>query len=342
MSAVPALPPDGARRRRSRRLWLAVAVLGVASAALGLRRVERPTAPLLPIPRASGQPGPLGLPADARVLVFAAHPDDETVALGGVIYRLAHAGTRVGVVFVTNGDGYERAAEEEFNLRKPTDDDYVALGELRQQEAVAATRHLGLRPQDVHFLGFPDGGLAELWRAHWLRTRPYTSPYTREESPPYPGAVNPDADYDGMDLTSVIARVLEDFRPTVVVIPHPYDRHPDHVHTTYFVTEAVQHLQGRGVLSPTLTVLTYLVHFPSWPAKRGPLFDRFLPIAGLPDSTWVDTELTPEELTAKRAALEEYRSQLEVMNGFLRSFLCRNELFVTLDADVLSRIASIH
>src|SRR2546430_1079398 len=109
------------------------------------------------------------------------------------------------------------------------------------------------------------------------RRRSCTPPIPREESPHHPGAVNPDADYVGMYLTSVIARVLEDFRPTVVVIPHPYDRHPDHVHTTYFVTEAVQHLRGRGDLSPTLTVLTYLVHFPSWPAKRAPLFDRFLP-----------------------------------------------------------------
>ncbi|HSV06925.1 MAG TPA: PIG-L family deacetylase [Candidatus Binatus sp.] len=342
MAALPVLPPHGARRRQRRRLWLVVAVLGLASAALALHRIERLPAPIPPPAPAPSRPTTLGLPADARVLIFAAHPDDETVALGGLIYRLVHAGTRVQVVFITNGDGYEQAAEEEFNLRKPTDDDYVALGELRQQEAVAATRRLGLKQHDVKFLGFPDGGLAELWRAHWSRTRPYTSPYTREDNPPYPGAVDPDADYDGMDLTSVIARVLEDFRPTVIIIPHPYDRHPDHVHTTYFVTEAVQHLQGRGVLPQTLKVLTYLVHFPSWPAKRGPFFDRFLPLGTLADTTWEETELTPEELAAKRAALEEYKSQLEVMNGFLRSFLCRNEIFATLNSAVLAAIASVH
>ena len=38
----------------------------------------------------------------------------------------------------------------------------------------------------------------------------------------------------------------------------------------------------------------------------------------------------------------EYRTQLEVMSGFLRSFVTRNELFSTVDGRVLERIASIH
>ena len=48
------------------------------------------------------------------------------------------------------------------------------------------------------------------------------------------------------------------------------------------------------------------------------------------------------ELAAKRAALEEYRSQLGVMSGFLHHFLCRNELFATVDPRVLVRIAAVH
>src|SRR5207247_6384648 len=49
---------------------------------------------------------PLTLPAHPRVLVFAPHPDDESLAAGGLITRLVHAGDAVRVVFVTNGDGY--------------------------------------------------------------------------------------------------------------------------------------------------------------------------------------------------------------------------------------------
>jgi len=239
---------------------------------------------------------------------------------------------------VTNGDGYRRALEQDFDVERPTDTDYVALGELRKREALAALAHLGVARRDVRFLGFPDGGLAELWRAHWLRTHPYTSPYTKESSPPDGEGVG----YDGQDLTSVVSGILRAFGPTVVVMPHPYDTHLDHAHTSYFVTEALSELEASGVLAPAPTVLTYLVHYPRWPALRGPSFDRELPLGELPDTRWSESELAPAELAAKRAALEEYRSQLGVMRGFLHHFLCHNELFATVDPSVLTRIASVH
>jgi LmbE family N-acetylglucosaminyl deacetylase len=276
------------------------------------------------------------------VVVFTPHPDDETLAAGGLISRLAGAGVPVHVVFITNGDGYPMAVKADFDLASPTRADYVELGELREREALAALGRLGLGRRHVSFLGFPDGGLGHLWHAHWSPSHPYTSPYTREDSPPYRDTVNPDVGYDGQDLTGVIERLLRDLRPSVVLMPHPHDTHRDHASTSYFVTEAVSALQARGVLSPDLTVLTYLVHYPSWPTTRGPDFDRFLAREDVPDTTWLETELSPDELAAKRAALGEYRSQLEVMNGFLRSFLCRNELLGKLDARLLARIAAIH
>ena len=329
-----------------RRGLVAVAVLAALGAAAGLRR-------LAPALRSGASPAPLGsaaaarpaaavpplaLPAHPRVVVFAPHPDDETVGLGGLLFRLAQAHAPLRVVFVTNGDGYRRALEQDFDVERPTDTDYVALGELRQREALAALAHLGVARRDVRFLGFPDGGLAELWRAHWLRTHPYTSPYTKESSPPDAEGVG----YDGQDLTSIVSGILRDFGPTVVVMPHPYDTHLDHAHTSYFVTEALSELEASGVLAPAPTVLTYLVHYPRWPALRGPSFDRELPLGELPDTRWSESELAPAELAAKRAALEEYRSQLGVMRGFLHHFLCHNELFATVDPSVLTRIASVH
>jgi len=323
-----------------------VAVLAAVGAAAGLRwlaSAPRPGGSPAPpgsapsAPPAAAVP-PLALPAHPRVVVFAPHPDDETVGLGGLLFRLARAHVPLRVVFVTNGDGYRRALEQDFDVERPTDADYVALGELRQREALAALGHLGVARRDVRFLGFPDGGLAELWRAHWLRTHPYTSPYTKESSPPDAEGVG----YDGQDLTSVVSGILRDFGPTLVVMPHPYDTHLDHAHASYFVTEALSELEASGVLAPVPTVLTYLVHYPRWPALRGPGFDRELPLAELPDTRWSESELAPAELAAKRAALEEYRSQLGVMNGFLHHFLCRNELFATVDPRVLVRIAAVH
>ncbi len=286
---------------------------------------------------------PLTLPAHPRVLVFAPHPDDESLAAGGLITRLVHAGDAVRVVFITNGDGYPWAVREDFHLSKPTDSDYLALGELRQHEALAAAERLGLAKRHVSFLGFPDGGLAELWRAHWSRTHPYTSPYTKEDSPPYVGAVDPDLNYDGQDLTSVIARLLRDFRPTVVIMPHPYDAHLDHAHTSYFVTEAVEALQDRRVLPKDLVILTYLVHDPLWPPAPGttPTLPP-PPISRVPDTDWTEVKLTASELTVKEEALARYRSQEGVMADLFHRFQRDNELFGRVKSEVLARIAAMH
>src|SRR5437867_5078114 len=216
--------------------------------ACGVPAPHRP-APPPPEPSVSR----FALSAHPRVMVFAPHPDDETIAVGGLLHHLVRQHVPVKVVFVTSGDGYRRALEEGLDVHQPTDADYLALGERREQEARAATRRLGLRRRDVSFLGFPDNGLEALWRAHWSRTRPYTSPFTKEDSPPYPDTVNPDVDYDGQDLLSVLSRLLQDWKPSVVIIPHPYDHHPDHVHTGYFVIEAVTSLRERGVLVPSPT-----------------------------------------------------------------------------------------
>jgi len=41
-----------------------------------------------------------------RAVIFAPHPDDETIAFGGLIYQQVHAGQTVKVVVVTDGDAY--------------------------------------------------------------------------------------------------------------------------------------------------------------------------------------------------------------------------------------------
>jgi LmbE family N-acetylglucosaminyl deacetylase len=286
----------------------------------------------------------LALPRHPRVLVFSPHPDDETLAAGGLIHRLVQEGAAVKVAFLTNGDGWPWAARTDFHVTKPTDADYLAMGELRQREALAAARRLGLRKRDVAFLGFPDGGLAELWRAHWLRSHPYTSPYTREDSPPYDDSLNPDVDYDGQDLTSVLSRLLRTFQPNVVVVPHPYDAHLDHAHTGYFVIEAIDAVQARHELPRDVTILTYLVHSDVWPPAPGAAPDRLAPPPSsvIPDTAWLEIKLSANELAAKEDALARYRSQVGLPSDLLQRFIRRNELFGRISQGVLTQIASIH
>jgi len=310
--------------------WMVVGALATLVAACS-------HVPVKIVPRTSA----LRVPARARVLVFAPHPDDETLAVGGLIHRLAKGGVPVRVVFITNGDGYPHAVMEELGKAHPTGSDYVAFGTLRQREAIAAVRKLGLGGGSVRFLGFPDGGLAELWRTHW--DLPYVSPYTGKDQSPYPDTVDPHVEYEGRDLTAVMARLIADFRPTVIIMPHPSDTHPDHSSASWFVTEALQRVQAEGRLSRDARLLTYLVHYPSWPLLTGPATDRRLvPMPGLAGTEWSEADLTPEELDAKRAALGEYKSQLDVMRGFLRSFAGENELLAAVDPQLLARIAAQH
>lgn len=312
---------------------LGVAVVAAASAVHAAHETAPASAPRV---------APLALPPHARVLVFAPHPDDETIALGGFLFRLARQHIPLRVVFVTNGDGYPEAVKEELAVARPTEADYRRFGRLRQREATAALAHLGISKRDVRFLGFPDGGIAELWQNHWLRSKPYISPYTNDDEPPYPDSVDPQLHYVGQNLTQAMAGLIRDFKPTVVVMPHPYDQHGDHAYTSYFVTEAVSELEARGSLSQKVSMLTYLVHYGAWPASRPPTFDQLVPLREIQDTRWVETQLAPIELSAKRAALAEYETQLGVMGGYLRKFLVRNELFGTVDPGVLARIASIH
>ncbi len=95
----------------------------------------------------SAGPGSQTTAASPVVLVVAAHPDDEIIAIGGTINRIVQAGTRVIVVFVTNGSrGLPAAVSVEHRVA------------IRESEALEALSAVGVDKRDVSFLGFPDTG----------------------------------------------------------------------------------------------------------------------------------------------------------------------------------------
>jgi LmbE family N-acetylglucosaminyl deacetylase len=286
-------------------------------------------------------PETLPLSHGTRVVVFAPHPDDETIAAGGLIRHLTAMGATVHVVFVTSGDGYPDAVRAALHGRAPSARDYLAYGRLRRNEALEAGRRLGIPPAALHFLAFPDGGLDTLWQAHWERDRPYTSPYTATDRPPYPGVLDRRVEYDGQDLTAAISRVLTAVRPTLVVMPHPEDTHLDHAATARFVVEAVAHLRARHVLPRNVEVMAYLVHDPLWPPTVAETA-TLPPPSRIHDTRWVSIPLSADEQAAKTQALQAYASQLAVMPGLLRRFLRPNELLGRVDSDVLVGIAARH
>lgn len=84
-----------------------------------------------------------------RLIVLAAHPDDETLGAGGLLTQAAAAGIPTTVVLVTDG---ERS--------HPTHPDPAHLAEQRRAEFIAAMSVLAPRASLV-LLGVADGGIRE-------------------------------------------------------------------------------------------------------------------------------------------------------------------------------------
>jgi LmbE family N-acetylglucosaminyl deacetylase len=279
-----------------------------------------------------------------RLLVVAPHPDDETLGAAGLIERvLATAGT-VHVVLVTAGDGYVEAVMHETGTPRPRPSAFVAYGERRLAETRAALRVLGGERILLRVLGFPDGGLEALLRAHWRRQLPERSATTEAARPPYPEAIAPDEGYDGDDLRRQLTRLLRDADPTIVALPDPVDRHPDHRAAAVFTLLALQSRLAERSGLPLL--LAYLVHWPGWPpgwdapspsaASEGrPLaLPESLPARGLVRRALA---LDPAARARKREALARYVSQQAIMPAFLASFVRASEPFTVLTEDVVRR-----
>jgi LmbE family N-acetylglucosaminyl deacetylase len=164
---------------------------------------------------------------DTRLMVWAPHPDDETLSSGFLIQATLRAGGRVRVVFLTDGDNNpwpQRWLERRWGLGPA---DRARWGARRRQEAQHATRVLGLDRADLRFLSYPDQGLTALLLA---------------------------AD---AGLTGTLARELLRWRPTILVTPCMEDLHPDHSATALLARVALCRI-SRGAQTPIH--LEYLVH----------------------------------------------------------------------------------
>ncbi len=91
----------------------------------------------------AGRGLPIGPPQVDRALVVAPHPDDESLAMGGLAHRLSSTGTTVTVAWVTDGEGSLAGGTPEELARR------------RVAEGRRALAHL--RVDDVHRIGLPDG-----------------------------------------------------------------------------------------------------------------------------------------------------------------------------------------
>jgi LmbE family N-acetylglucosaminyl deacetylase/SAM-dependent methyltransferase len=86
-----------------------------------------------------------------KVVVVAAHPDDETLGASGLLQHLHERGIPVSLVVATDGEAaFPDAGAEER----------AALGRSRRCELYESLHAQGLGAVAVHWLGLPDSGLA--------------------------------------------------------------------------------------------------------------------------------------------------------------------------------------
>jgi LmbE family N-acetylglucosaminyl deacetylase len=127
--------------------------------------------------------------APRRVLVVAAHPDDDTIGCGGTMAMVSGAGGTVGVAYLTDG------SQSHPGSRRFSPADVAAI---RESEARDALGELGVTA-DPLFFRLPDSALASIARDE--RTR----------------------------VVSRLAEFVRSFEPDLILAPWERDPHSDHI-----------------------------------------------------------------------------------------------------------------
>lgn len=266
-----------------------------------------------------------------KLLVIAPHCDDEAIGCAGVIHDVVQAGGQVAVVIMTNGDGFTFATEEQLRRFALTSADYIHSGYIRQKESVQALQLLGVPEGRVFSLGYPDRGLNAIWSDYWDADKPYTSHFTGKDHSPYSNSYQPNAAYSGQVVVNSLEKILDDFQPTLILLPHPRDEHHDHSAAWAFAVSAIAARYGNGGTDGWPKIYTYLVHRGDFPIPHGykPQAPLLPPRPLANTSRWYTYKLDGDIENLKERAIKEYASQIRVpiMSKLLYSFIRNNELF---------------
>jgi LmbE family N-acetylglucosaminyl deacetylase len=248
-------------------------------------------------------------PAQLDALVIAPHSDDEAIGCATVMQRAISRGERVGVVIVTAGDGFPKAAaalakKEQSALAA---EDYFSLAALRQRHSLQAMERIGIKSGDLLFLGYPDGGLETMYAAK--DDAPYRQPFTgKTETYGLPVADYHNrvhgrpAPYLRASAVGDLAEIIESRKPNEIYVTAKADTHGDHRATFWLARDAARAAKYAGPL------WTYVVHGSN--PKESP--DRHL-------------TLTDAELKSKRELLELYQVGVSPVHDRLAETYARPE-----------------
>lgn len=266
---------------------------------------------------------------DDRVLVFAPHPDDEAIGVAGVIQKAIKEGAKVKIVCYTNGD-FNEASYVLSSFSIPPiyflgQSDMIKFGEKRQKETIKAMDFLGIKRDDIIFLGYPDFSTMRILLEYWGKTKPCRSTWLWISRVPYKDVLSYNAPYVGESILRDITAVLLDYKPTKIFVTNGADTNVDHRSLYLFLRIALWDVEGR-IKAPL--VIPYIIHVENWPMPRGYHPELELnPPENLKGIAWQKLLLKEEEVNTKNEVISFYRSQIAPNPPYLFSFARRNELF---------------
>jgi len=148
----------------------------------------------------------------SRVLIIAPHPDDESLATGGLLQQVTTTGGKSKVIFLTDGENNpwpQRMIEWRWRIEA---EDRERWRIRRRLEAITALADLGVPKSSAIFWGFPDQGLTDLLLK---------------------------ADDE---IPKRLLKEFRDWQPTILITPTPGDLHPDHSASAVFAQLALARL----------------------------------------------------------------------------------------------------
>jgi len=213
-----------------------------------------------------------------KVLVLAPHPDDESLGTGGLLQRIFAQKIPVRIVFATNGENNPWAQRYWERRWRIGSDERVRWGRRRREEALSAIRTLGGKSDCVRFLDLPDLGITRLLMQ------------------------------GDRDLSVLITDEIQDWEPTVALIPTMLDAHPDHSALSVAFSMALDSVGGSSIRT-----WEYLVHKPQIPLLQEPV--RIL--------------LNSEEVERKSRAILCHETQVALSRGRFTRFAKIEEIYYT-------------
>ncbi len=260
-----------------------------------------------------------------RILILAPHPDDEILSSAGIIQKAVTGNIPIKIVFLTFGDFNEWsfAISEKHPVLNPKA--IMKNAEIRHNEAIAASASLGLNHTNLIFLGYPDGGTMKIWENHWKGQKPFRQILTKANAVPYKNAFHPGSAYIADNIISDLRTIINEFKPTKVIVSHPFDFHPDHRAFYLYANVAI----WESDLKHEPVIYSYLTHYRNWPVPSGLFPDLPLqpPKKISEESGWVQYPLTEEQREKMLFALNKHKTQMTVSKKYLSSFVRSNHLF---------------